>query len=139
MVTSFDQPNSKETKDFWLTLVHREGQDSGGDLETLSGWITAFIFWDERGNCLADKLHSFEFITRHRIGFLDGVQYHLIRPTWIPEGLVSVPVVAHNSVTKEEIHTIMVAGSVGITVTQDGTKVQPRSGWWMLKDIRESH
>lgn len=134
MISSFDKPNSKSTKDFWLTLVHREGQAGSGDIETLSGWITAFCFWTDESMCL-DK--SLEYLDRKGI-VLDNVQYHIILASSIPQGVVSVPVNVEDLGQKMKYETSMVAGSIGVTVTHNGTKVQPRSGWWMLEDSRKA-
>lgn len=50
MLLTFDEPESEQVKQFWLHVVQEEGQaGSGRGNETLSGWITAFTFWDQDG------------------------------------------------------------------------------------------
>jgi len=46
-IRSFDQ---EETKDFWNKIAHHEVAGCGVDY--LSGWITAFCFWNSEGNQL---------------------------------------------------------------------------------------
>lgn len=148
MIASFDQPNSPEVKDFWLRACYSAGQDGSGSAETLSGWITAFCFWSETGTRtkdLPDVITSpFEFfdnippLDRKRLT-LNGIAYPLISPTSIPKGVVSAPVTIRDFGTGLQHETSLIAGSVGMTGTATGsgkglTRVQPRSGWWMLED-----
>jgi hypothetical protein len=70
---------------------------------------------------------------------LGGVEFPLILPREIPVGVVSVSVIVQDYATKMEHASTMTAGSVGMTVTQngsgiEGTSFQPRSGWWMLEE-----
>jgi Domain of unknown function (DUF4419) len=147
MIESFDQPDSQQVKDFWLRACHSAGQNgSGGDFETVSGWVTAFCFWSEDGtrrmNLSDEYLQGYEIMTpladRKRL-VLNNTTYPIIRPSGIPKGVVSVPIIIQDDATKLEYETTMVAGSVGMTATatrgEEGlTTVQPRSGWWMLQD-----
>jgi hypothetical protein len=148
MIRSFEKPNDEEAKDFWLKAAYRKGQDgSGADIETISGWITAFCFWDEKGK----RVQSVDLEIKGRkltTGFeergslvLGGVQFPMIRPRDIPVGLVSVPVKVLDPVKGVEQLTTMTAGLVGMTATkkEGGEEVgfdcfQPRSGWWMVEE-----
>lgn len=49
MIETFDQPDSQSIKDFWMRAVHQEGANSSSRIETLSGWLTAFCYWNESG------------------------------------------------------------------------------------------
>ncbi|KAF7512830.1 hypothetical protein GJ744_011933 [Endocarpon pusillum] len=146
MVESFDQPDSQQVKDFWLRACHSAGQDASGDIETMSGWITAFCFWSEYGT--RTKHYSDEGLQgggsrvpladRKRL-ILNNTAYLIMHPSGIPNGVVSVPVTIRDDGSKLVYETTMVAGSVGMTATAAGdgdglTTVQPRSGWWMLQD-----
>lgn len=46
-VQSFEHPESEEVLDFWQRIVHCWNMGSGPT--SLSGWITAFCFWNEEG------------------------------------------------------------------------------------------
>jgi hypothetical protein len=150
-VESFDHPDSAETKEFWQTIAHRYNGGSGPSY--LSGWITAFCFWDNHGNCLFDN-------TSRNYFRLDGVLYHRVDIEDIPKENVSVPVMVNDQGFYYDAH--MIAGSVAIKISdssktaefQDGPKwmeefikqlastqtsftgmdtLQPVSGWWMFK------
>lgn len=51
-VASFDPEPSPAVKDFWSKIAHQTG---GSGPYFLSGWITAFCFWDEDGKSLYHK------------------------------------------------------------------------------------
>jgi hypothetical protein len=128
MVASFDNPNDSKVLKFWRTIVHeKEGFSGGcgpwskrGYPPHLSGWLTAFCFWDTEGECLYRKPKGF------RVDFtgdklenagcqLDGVLYHRISALKIPRGSAAVPVTLVDP--KGWQHPMrMVAGSVGIKV-----------------------
>ena len=52
-VAAFDNPNSKENKEFWGKVCHRDGGGSGPTY--LGGWVTAFCTFDEDGKWLGHK------------------------------------------------------------------------------------
>lgn len=108
-VKSFDCPNSSETKDFWQKIADRSGGGSGP--QWLSGWITAFCFWDEDGK----SLHA---LTQGAGCRLDGTDYHRVNMDKIPSGHSSVPVKLDDN--GRIYDTIMVAGSMGIRVRSTG-------------------
>ena len=49
-VRSVQKPNSKQTLEFWQRVMHRQKLGSG--FETLTGWFTAFCFWNKEGFCM---------------------------------------------------------------------------------------
>lgn len=49
-VQTFQSPDSEEVLDFWQRIVHESRM--GSRPPYLSGWITAFCFWDEEGHLL---------------------------------------------------------------------------------------
>ena len=146
MIRTFKRPKDEKAKDFWLKAVHQVGAEgSGGDLETISGWITAFCFWNEKGKRiegleLEGRALKTRLEERKRL-VLDGVKFPLISPKGIPVGLVSVPVKVIDFMSGVEKMATMTAGLVGMTATKKKMKdqrgfdtFQPRSGWWMLEE-----
>ncbi|MCJ1463500.1 hypothetical protein MMC07_002108 [Pseudocyphellaria aurata] len=138
MIASFDRPNSQQVKDFWLRACHSAGRDGSGNgqVETLSGWITAFCFWSETGTRIGPD-YGVPLDRKELV--LNDIAYPLIRPKSIPKGVISVPVTIQDHQTGLQHETSMIAGSVGMTGTavgggKDLTIVQPRSGWWILHD-----
>ena len=49
-VRAFDDPDSRANKDFWQRIAHYRHEGSGTTY--LSGWITAFCFFDDKGKAL---------------------------------------------------------------------------------------
>jgi hypothetical protein len=143
MVQSFDSPESQATKDFWLHACHSGGQDgSCNGIETISGWLSAFCFWDKDGRRIP-KIHkdtefredrATPFAGRKKLA-LNDIKYPVIARSAIPAGIVCVPVrVFQGTETQLEHETVMIAGSAAMTATTvgDQTAFQPRSGWWMV-------
>lgn len=140
MISTFDDPDSQQIKDFWLRTCHAAGTAASG-IRTLSGWITAFSFWSEEGKPIRgfsdeelEEVPSGATLAQRKRLVLDGVAFPLVNPEEIPKGVVMVSVTIRDFDPKLEYQTTMVAGSVGMTVTGDGSKVQPVSGWLMLED-----
>jgi hypothetical protein len=143
MVQSFDSPESQATKDFWLHACHSGGQDrSCNDTETISGWLSAFCFWDKDGRRIPEihkdtelrEDRSTPFADRKKLA-LNDIKYPVIARSAIPISVLSVPVtVFQGTETQLEHQTSMIAGSVAMTATTvgDQTAFQPRSGWWMV-------
>lgn len=157
-VRSFDAPDAPEIINFWRKIAH----ESGGSGPTyLSGWITAFLFWDENGECLYPsgpiEIHEDGHNSRT---FLDVNLYHRLQLRDIPCGYCSVPVEVNDNCKMYD--TVMVEGSVGIHATSTGQALEdtntytgpsqaspgldslkPESGWWMFeiptKPVQYSH
>lgn len=153
-VKSFDDPTSKEVIDFWQRIAHLDAGGSGPSY--YSGWITAFCFWDKDGKPLLRNLAahreeraayreerdvSWEDSTYPKL-ILDGAAYHQVDSSDVPKGFSSVPVKIDDN--GFELDALMIAGSVGISVTSSGEKLAaeddrigndtfaPVSGWWMF-------
>ena len=121
-VAAYDNPNSPELLDFWNRVAHFESEGSGSTY--LSGWITAFCFFNEQG--------SREVSTE---GFaLDGVSYPRVDSSTIPSGFAEVDVELDDNGQKTD--TTIVAGLVGsqICTGADSVRdtVRPLSAWWYL-------
>ncbi|EAT87510.1 hypothetical protein HBI56_122700 [Parastagonospora nodorum] len=146
-VASFDPEMSSEVKTFWSSIVHHS---AGSGQSYLSGWLTAFCFWDSEGVSMyyrnspafSDPYTPVEKnnICGPRLQ-IDGVWYACVDTERIPTGFASVPVtVIDNGV---EYKTKMVAGSLGIGVERSGEKdkdgvekldsVRGLSGWVMYE------
>ena len=123
-VASFDSPTAPSTINVWKKIAHRSG---GSGPRYLSGWITAFCFWDEDGKSLYAPQGTAPSGPVRIQGRgpsdspgcdLDGILYHRLDIKNIPGGFASVPIkVDDNGILHD---TIMVAGSVGIQVTSSG-------------------
>jgi streptogramin lyase len=66
---------------------------------------------------------------------LDGVKYHRVDTSDIPNGFASVPVKVDDNGTA--YHTKMLAGAIGIRATSSGDSkldtIQSLSGWFMFE------
>lgn len=139
-VTAFDDPESAENKNFWQKIAHISRGGSGPSY--LSGWITAFCFWEKKGQNLHRQAMK---NSRHGLS-LDGVQYHAVDMADVPPGWAAVPVKVNDN--GYEYKARMIAGSVGIGTSSSGEPtadgsvgedtLQPEVGWWMMKVKPES-
>lgn len=135
MVASFDSPDGADTKEFWTRAVHEAKSNMSGGIVTLSGWLTAFCWWEgsgERVQSYTDEELARKFVAGYRRLTLDGVEFPIIKRKEVPPGVVTVPVTLDAG---EITQAIFVAGSIGMQVTEEGegqTAAQPASGWWLL-------
>lgn len=132
-VSSFDAPDSDETKEFWQLIADKRPGGSGPSYYT--GWITAFCFWDAEGDLM---------INSNGTGLiLDGARFPSVDTENVPPGWCQVPVKVTENGTS--IETVMVAGSMSIDkpvdVTVDENRkekrrcdtLQPSIGWIMFE------
>ncbi|KAH7028133.1 uncharacterized protein B0I36DRAFT_328657 [Microdochium trichocladiopsis] len=129
-VRSFDNPDDDVVLDFWNKIADRRNMGSGPDY--LTGWITAFCFWDADGKVLYrpggggyvddddDGIFGLQPGKDKFVGF-DATIYSQIDADDIPAGYLSVPVQVNDN--GRVFDTKMVAGSVGIEVTSSGDKL----------------
>ena len=124
-VGSFDSPSDPGVLSFWSRIAHQNG---GSGPHYLSGWITAFCFWNGDGKCLYKApIGSVDTIKRSASYptspgcDLDGTFYHRVDTNDIPNGYVSLPVTVDDN--GFEYKTRMVAGSVGIQLRSSGLPV----------------
>jgi len=136
-VASFDQPDTSENLEFWNKVAHFEGGGSGPTM--LSGWITAFCVFDEKGrwqgNTLnEDRIHGREqkkllrpadpqllpagqfasvYTIRERNPHLtlDGFPYPTIDSADVPCGCTHLDVKLDDN--GELFDTVLVAGTIG--------------------------
>src|SRR6266536_1198367 len=137
MIRTFDEPDSPEIKDFWLRVSHFHGPRASGT-RTLSGWITAFAFWDEDGQRIERFAHdSFRDSAARKPLTLDGVQFPLLYYSRVPRAVVSVPVTVTDGDIGKARKCTAIAGSIGMGLTNDGSQVQPLSGWCLVEEWQE--
>ncbi|KAG5796687.1 hypothetical protein H9Q69_004261 [Fusarium xylarioides] len=80
MILSFTQPSDPSIHTFWNQIAD---MNHGSGSNMMTGWITAFCYWDDEGN--AQPL-SREYCT------LGGLMYPYVDTKSIPCGYVTVPV-----------------------------------------------
>ena len=122
-VASFESPVAASTRQFWKRIAHKSG---GSGPHYLSGWITAFCFWDcdgkslyaPRGEGPSGPVEIESFGARSPGCDLSGTMYHRVNLEDIPAAYASVPVKLDDNGRLYD--TIMVAGSVGVQVTSSG-------------------
>ncbi|KAI1127584.1 hypothetical protein F5Y10DRAFT_242556 [Nemania abortiva] len=160
MLRTFDDPDSQKVKDFWLRVVYMAGQEgSGVGIRTLSGWITAFAYFDEDGKVTRhytekdihriDKksgeqirswggtdIHEYVGVDRKRLT-LDGVSYPLIHPGKIPKGIILFPMTLIDKEAGVQRFATVVSGTIGMSISAHGTTAQPVSAWWVVQEFQE--
>jgi len=67
--------------------------------------------------------------------WLDGVEFPVISAVEIPAGVLNVPVKVLDGEDRVWA-TSLIAGSIGVTVSEEGSTFQSRSGWWMVEDTK---
>jgi len=115
MVLSFDAPESPAVIDFWRAVTHWERYDSricGHEpVNYISGWITAFCFWDNKGS-------RNNFIKRDVVHEIDGVVYESLSEESKTGGWAAVPVKVNvkdgSGRVLDKRDCRMVAGSIGM-------------------------
>ncbi|KAH8730291.1 hypothetical protein GQ44DRAFT_674240 [Phaeosphaeriaceae sp. PMI808] len=136
-IASFDEQRSADVHSFWSKIAHRSG---GSGIPSITGWVTAFCFWGYNGKPLYDVKDMSPGI-RSTLCQLDGVLYHSVGSSDIPEGSTSVPVTVNDNGIIYK--TQMVAGSIGIQISKSGDKneagenkldsMRSLSGWYMYE------
>ncbi|KAK3306407.1 uncharacterized protein B0T15DRAFT_501092 [Chaetomium strumarium] len=109
-VKSFDEPDSKEIRDFWSTIVFAQDAAMCGDAPLkLSGWITGFLFWDTEGRRWAKRA-----VGAQAGLVLDGVSYdrwHDVR--YLPVGYARAPFIMHDFGGMPRFPAYVAAGTLG--------------------------
>ncbi|CAG8113961.1 unnamed protein product [Penicillium salamii] len=156
-LVSFDDPESDEVQSFWARCAYRHGDRSWAT--HLTGWITVFCFWDDKGMLPRGKPDDMSEALQlgHEEEDLLGALLGKVELKRIPRGYATVPVKLWGGI-KEEQNTMMVAGSVGIIATTSSGQaseenenalltptsssretpcsldtIQPLSAWWIYK------
>ncbi|KAK5628850.1 hypothetical protein RRF57_004565 [Xylaria bambusicola] len=119
-IRTFGEGDDPDVVDFWSKIADAENNGSGPSY--ISGWITAFCFWDGEGK----PMHGGPATGCE----INGTRYHKLDTEDIPVGYVSVPVTVDDN--GQAIKTRMVAGSVGIAASSSGEKLDTswtHAGW----------
>jgi hypothetical protein len=125
-IRSFEDHDSAEVEDFWNNTIKRVGRYHNA---LLSGWITAFFFWDKKGKRM--------FKSPEGKYLLDGIKYLCIGTSSFTSAHTSMKVKMRDQ--GEEFRARVIAGSVGMKISssnelrEDSDTLQPESGWWMIK------
>ncbi|KAF9957867.1 hypothetical protein BGZ70_009373 [Mortierella alpina] len=133
-VQTFSDPKAQETKDFWQRIAHYSGGGSGPTY--LSGWITAFLFFDRDGKSLHEVVHHDVWTGQPVQGLvLDNATFHVVDTSDIPPAYAEVPVLLNDNGV--EIKTTMVAGLMGTRVSELNKVVQPQAAWWIAEEVAQ--
>ncbi|KAI1326992.1 hypothetical protein F5Y16DRAFT_372916 [Xylariaceae sp. FL0255] len=133
-VKTFDAPHDECVKNFWRQAIDHQ---HGSGMNHLSGWITAFMVWDEQGKFrIKDRLIEGTKNAAAKAEKAGHLELHPLSMTgWagfgvdldqIPAGFVFVPVKLKNPATNLMIDTELLAGSVGMEAV---TAAELRA-WW---------
>lgn len=105
-------------QDWWSRVLSAEsGHQSGPYVKHISGWVCAFFPYEE----VKGVLHRRRGISRENP----------------PSGLVECPFILVDErfgVPGVETHNLLVAGSCGVSVTEEGKGVMPCTGWLVKTD-----
>jgi hypothetical protein len=110
-IRTFENVDDPKVMDFWTKIADARSNSSGPSY--LSGWITAFCFWNGEGKLLYHESQD--------ACDLDGTSYFRVDTSHIPSAYVSVPVVLDDN--GNEFKTKMVAGLVGMAASSSGEQL----------------
>jgi hypothetical protein len=143
-VMTFDHPDQKSVKQFWVDICREEAGEEVESRNTYAGWITAFAYWDSEGSRIVERSCDTDGKTPFKLG---RTEYPLIVPDHIPAGVVEFPLMVKDKPERVPRRMTLVAGSVGVAVmeveenllrgVQKVQVVHPSPGWWLLVDKEE--
>lgn len=117
-IETFRDPDGAAAHRFWRGIVD-EHRPNGSGCTTYSGWITAFAFWDEKGQCLHDARYG------GRSSSSSGTTRVALSRSEIPMGFTKTPVTLMDN--GKRIRTEMMAGSVGMRLSKSMPGLGPES------------
>lgn len=105
-VSTFDAPDSPDTIRFWNDIVTaRQGTVCGQPPYYISGWITGFHYWDDKGRSFARRNGALR---------LDNVTYAEVDPRQLPVGYAKVPFTMHDYPSPGlKTEAMLMAGTLG--------------------------
>jgi len=105
MASSFREPDSEASKSFWNQMViAQKSEECGGAPLTISGWITAFLFWDVDGQPYGRTEGPFA---------LDGIAYPAVNIRTLPSGYAKAPFIWRNMNGVDRHKAYAIAGVLG--------------------------
>jgi len=108
-VTSFQDPDSPETRLFWNSIVKAWGAtECGAPPVWITGWITAFFFWDSQGDLFRGDASNLT---------LDGVRYLGLDLRTVPVGFAGAPFLMRDYGGMSEFPGYVSAGTMGKRIT----------------------
>ncbi|KAI9566125.1 hypothetical protein HD554DRAFT_2119562, partial [Boletus coccyginus] len=135
-INSFQESDSAENLEFWRKVAYFER--FGSDERKLSGWITAFMVFDEEGRWKGDHKSDLILggIPYPRLNGLDSVEF--------PAGYAQVNITLQRVIGGPKYMTSLIAGSIGTGIFSSGDKTISNTGkrdsarpalgwWWVLK------
>ncbi|KAH7106164.1 hypothetical protein BKA62DRAFT_633175 [Auriculariales sp. MPI-PUGE-AT-0066] len=136
-ISTYDDPTLElaETRWFWHNMVQHKSQGSG--VTFISGWITAFCQFDDKGKLITGSHES-------PVTMMDGITYPRLDIGQIPHGYVSVNITLNDNGAESPQ---MVAGLVGTKVTSSGDiklswtgkhdTFAPGVNWWLFEKFSD--
>ncbi|KAK3331415.1 hypothetical protein B0H66DRAFT_96720 [Apodospora peruviana] len=112
-VTSFRDPDSPATKDFWNQIVSAKTPEHpvcGMPPLYVSGWITGFYFWNDNGGPFA-RGQGQNLLT------LDGISYPMLDLSDVPIGYARAPFLMHDFNGTDKFEAYVAAGMLGKQIT----------------------
>ncbi|KAK3377079.1 hypothetical protein B0T24DRAFT_525801 [Lasiosphaeria ovina] len=115
---SFRSPDAESTRRFWNQMViGRRGQICGDPPVWMSGWITGFWSWNERGGAYARVSNTSS--ARGSLLTLDGVAYPTLDVMDAPIGYARTPLLLLDWDGVAEFPAFVAAGPIGKQITED--------------------
>ncbi len=114
--------------DFWSRVCSTHSEGSGSSC--LSGWITAFCCFNDKGKWMGDNKTYVEWNKTEQKSVTIHSDYPVIGTDDIPSGMVSVPVKLVYPPDETEHKTKIFAGSFAMDMVGD-TGIAPRLDWAM--------
>ncbi|KAF4506003.1 hypothetical protein G6O67_006132 [Ophiocordyceps sinensis] len=144
-VQTWDQPRSKQVKDFWKQIVRADKVFTcgAGPIEyDISGWITGFMHWSSNGELRVPAgVPGSQGDTK-----LSGVAYHRVNLAQLPVGYAKAPLkmLDYPSPGVDSMAYVL-AGNIGIARAEvvpkagapnrGGVLAQPLSAWFLYGPV----
>ncbi|KAL2144063.1 hypothetical protein VTI28DRAFT_9674 [Corynascus sepedonium] len=114
-VSSFDEPDSPETRLFWNQIVNGRAAHICGDPPIfVSGWITGFYYWNDAGRAYGrTNARNLESPLT-----LDDIKYPVLDLSFAPVGYARAPFIMKDYGGVDEFPAYVAAGALGKQITE---------------------